>query len=139
MATKKPSSKKSAKKSSNTTKRAAKKIKNKAPEIIEATENKEPQLETLTVSEDTQQNTTETINNIETMPTEITQADTTAPTQDTSDTSSLAPSAAAVNTEQQTPEKQTYENLVVPQEKDNTYAFIIGGIVAILTIILFFL
>jgi hypothetical protein len=136
MATKKPSSKKSAKKSSNTTKRAAKKIKNKATEVTEATENKELQLETLTVSEDTQQDTTETINNTETMPTE---ANTTAPTQDTSDTSSLAPSAAAVNTEQPTPEKQTYDNLVVPQEKDNTYAFIIGGIVVIVTLVLFFL
>lgn len=139
MATKKPSSRKTTKKSNAAIKKTNKKNKNQAPTIIEATENKELQTEVLTASEKVEQTTTETIDTTQNMPTETTQTDITAPTEDTSDTSSLAPQASIVNTEQTTAQKQTYNNFVVPQQKDNTYAFIIGGIILVVTLTLFFL
>jgi hypothetical protein len=139
MATKKPSSKKSVKKSGNTTKRPAKKIKNNAAEIIEATENKELQTENLLVSENTEQTTIEPTNTIQTLITDTPQADTTAPTADISDTSSLEPQTAAIHKDEVVAENASYNNILAPQEKDNTYAYIIGAFVALITIMLFFI
>jgi hypothetical protein len=135
MATKKPSSKKAAKKSSNTTKRSTKKNKNNAAEIIDATENKE--LQTLAAQVDI----TPVVNNntAETVVAETAQVDTTASTEQTSDTSSLASSAAAIHKDEVVVENASYNNMVVPQTKDNTYAFIIGGFVLLITLMLFFI
>lgn len=131
MATKKPSSKKAAKKSSNTTKRSTKKNKNNAAEIIDATENKE--LQTLAAQVDI----TPVVENNNTA--ETAQVDTTASTEQTPDTSSLASSAAAIHKDEVVVENASYNNMVVPQTKDNTYAFIIGGFVLLITLMLFFI
>jgi hypothetical protein len=136
MATKKPSSKKAAKKSSNTTKRSTKKNKNNAAEIINATENKE--LQTLAAQVDITP-VVENNNTAETVVAETAQVDTTASTEQTPDTSSLASSAAAIHKDEVVVENASYNNMVVPQTKDNTYAFIIGGFVLLITLMLFFI
>jgi hypothetical protein len=139
MPTKKPSSKKAAKKSSNSTKRSTKKNKNNAAEITDATENKE--LQTLVTQADITpvvdniNNTTEAAAVSETVQVDIT----TSSTEQTPDTSSLESSAAAIHKDEVVVESASYNNMVVPQTKDNTYAFIIGGFVFILTLMLFFL
>lgn len=136
MATKKPSSKKSAKKSSSSTKRPTKKNKNKAPEIIDATENKE--LQSLAVQVDITP-VVENNNTTETAVTENAQVDTTISTAQTPDTSSLEQNTPVIHKDEVIVENASYNNVIAPQTKDNTYAFIIGGFVLLITLMLFFL
>lgn len=135
MATKKPSSKKSTKKSSNTSKKSTRKTKNQAPEIIDAKENQTTQPTDVSVA-DNSNNTQETLsqNSVAAVETNdvanITEA---APTTD------ISAQEKNIHKDEVIVENASYNNLVVPNVKDNTYAFIVGGIVAILTVILFFL
>lgn len=139
MATKKPSSKKSTKKSSNTSKKSTRKTKNQAPEIIDAKENQTTQPTDVSVA-DNSNNTQETLsqNSVAAVETNdvanITEA---APTTDIS--APISAQEKNIHKDEVIVENASYNNLVVPNVKDNTYAFIVGGIVAILTVILFFL